>query len=171
LLFLGVNSLKIKDLLYPRVEEGVKEKIKAKRQTAEGYYHRSAKVLPELEIGQEVRVSGQRNKIWEAGTCVQKLSYRSYLVEVNGSTLRRNREALRPNKDTQMTGETTTGETKPPTPVPAQTERQTALKSTNHSDVTTPVKVSDAPQQNLGTPLKSTRTRIVKAPVRFKDYV
>ena len=159
------------NLLYPRVEEGVKEKLKAKKQTAKGYYDRSAKVLPELEIGQEVRVSGQRNKIWEAGTCVQKLSDRSYLVEVNGNTLRRNREALRPKKDTQMTGETTTVETKPHTPVPAQTERQTALKSTNHSDVNTPVKVSDAPQQSVSAPLKSTRTRIVKAPVRFKDYV
>ena len=159
------------NLLYPRVEEGVKEKLKAKRQTAKGYYDRSAKVLPELEIGQEVRVAGQRNKVWEAGTCVQKLSDRSYLVEVNGNTLRRNRQALRPKKDTQMTGETTIAETKPPSSVPAETEGQTALRSTNHSDVTTPVKVSDTPQQNLSVPLKSTRTRIVKAPVRFKDYV
>ena len=103
-------------------------------------------------------------------TCVQKLSDRSYLVEVNGNTLRRNREALRPKKDTQMTGETTTAEAKPPTTVPAQAERQTTLKSTNHSDVATPVKVSDTPQQNPSAPLKSTRTRIVKAPVRFKDY-
>ena len=69
------------NLLYPRVEEGsgVKEKLKAKRQTAKGYCDRSAKVLPELEIGQEVRIAGQRNKIWEPGTCVQKLSDRSYL--------------------------------------------------------------------------------------------
>jgi len=72
------------------------------------------------------------------------LSDRSYLVEVHG-----NREALLPKKDTQMTSETTIAETKPPTPVPAQTKRQTALKSTNHSDVTTSVKVSDIPQQNL----------------------
>ena len=159
------------NLLYPRVEEGVKEKLKAKRQTAKGYYDRSAKVLPELEIGQEVRVAGQRNKVWEAGTCVQKLSDRSYLVEVNGNTLRRNRQALRPKKDTQMNGETIIAETKPPSSVPAETEGQTALRSTNHSDVTTPVKVSDTPQQNHSVPLKSTRTRIVKTPVRFKDYV
>ena len=159
------------NLLYPRVEEGVKEKLKAKRQTAKGYYDRSTKVLPKLEIGQEVRVAGQRNKVWEAGTCVQKLSDRSYLVEVNGNTLRRNRQALRPKKDTQMTYETTIAEIKPPSSVPAETEGQTALRSTNHSDVTTPVKVSDTPQQNLSVPLKSTRTTIVRAPVRFKDYV
>ena len=159
------------NLLYSRVEEGVKEKLKAKRQSAKGYYNRSARVLPELEIGQEVRVAGQRNKTWEAGTCVQKLLDRSYLVEVNGNSLRQDREALRPKKDTQMTGETTTAETRPPIPVPAQPERQTAWKSTNQSDVTTPVKVNDTPQQNLTAPLKSTCTRIVKAPVKFKDYV
>ena len=68
------------NLLYPRVEEGVKEKLKAKRQTAKGYCDRSAKVLPELEIGQEVRIAREQNKNWEPGTCVQKLSDRSYLV-------------------------------------------------------------------------------------------
>ena len=47
---------------------------------------------------------------------------------------------MRPKKDTQMTGENTIAETKPPTPVPAQTEGQTALKSANHNDVTIPVK-------------------------------
>ena len=143
--------------------------MKAKRQTAKGYYDRSAKVLPELEIGQEVRIAGQGNKICEAGTYVQKLSDRSYLVEVNGNTLHRNRETLRPTKDTQMTDKTTVAETKPPTPVPAQTEGQTALKSSNHSDVTTSVKVSNTQQQNRSAPLKSTRTRIVKAPVRFQS--
>ena len=79
---------------------------------------------------------------------------------------------MRPKKDTQMTGETTgVAETKPPTPVPAQTKGQTAFKSTSHSVVTTPVKVNNALQQNLSAPLKTTRTRIVKAPVRFQDYV
>ena len=78
---------------------------------------------------------------------------------------------MRPKKDTQMTGETTIAETKPPSSVPAEREGQTALRSTNHSDVTTPVKVSDTPQQNLSVPLKSTCTTIVRAPVRFKDYV
>ncbi len=52
------------NLLYPRVEEGVKEKLKAKGQKAKSYYDRGSKSLPELEIGQEVRVAGQRNKIW-----------------------------------------------------------------------------------------------------------
>ena len=57
------------NLLYPKVEEGVTEKLKIKRQKAKSYYDRGAKLLPKLEVGQEVRVAGQRSKTWEAGTC------------------------------------------------------------------------------------------------------
>lgn len=86
------------NLLYPKVEEGVTKMLKLKRQKAKSYHDRSSIVLPELEIGQEVRVAGQRNKTWEAGTCVEKLSDRSYMVEVNGAIIRRNREALKPRE-------------------------------------------------------------------------
>jgi len=132
------------NLLYPRVEEGVKEKLKAKRQKAKSYYDRGSKSLPELEIAQEVRVAGQQNKIWEAGTCVEKLSDSSYLVEVNGGTVHRNREALRPKYDMPKTDETAVTKARPLTPAPAQTGAQAALTSTNHSEVTTSVEVSDA---------------------------
>jgi len=158
------------NLLYPRVEEGVKEKLKAKRQKAKSYYDRGSKSLPELEIAQEVRVAGQQNKIWEAGTCVEKLSDSSYLVEVNGGTVRRNREALRPKYDMPKTDETAVTKARPLTPAPAQTGAQAALTSTNHSEVTTSLEVSDAQQKNLGTPPRTTRTRTVRTPVRFKDY-
>ena len=123
-----------------------------------------------VEIGQEVRVAGQRNKIWEPGTCVQKLSDRSYLVVQSQWKHTTPKQRGIEAQDTQMTGETTVAETKPSTPVPAQ-KGQTALKSTSHSVVTTSVKVSNTPQQNLSAPLKTTHTRIVKAPVRFQDYV
>ena len=87
-------------------------------------------------------------------------------------TLRRNREALRPVKDTQlMTGETTVAKTKPPTSVLAQTEGQLALKSTSQSVVTVLVKVNNTQQQNLSALLKSTCTRLVKVPLKFQDYV
>ena len=42
-------------LLYPKVVDRVQEKIKLKRQRAKAYYDRTAKVLRELEVGQEVR--------------------------------------------------------------------------------------------------------------------
>jgi len=44
------------------VEEGVTEKLNVKRQKAKSYYDRGAKLLPELEVGQEVRVAGNAAK-------------------------------------------------------------------------------------------------------------
>ena len=44
-------------LLYPKVLENVTEKLKIKRQKAKWYHDRSTRTLPELEIGQEVRVA------------------------------------------------------------------------------------------------------------------
>ena len=99
------------NLLYPKVEEGVTKMLKLKRQKAKSYHDRSSIVFSELEIGQEVRVAGQRKKTWEAGTCVEKLSDRSYMVEVNGAIIRRNREALKPKRDI---GPHNQGETKTP---------------------------------------------------------
>lgn len=84
-------------LLYPEVAEGVAAKIELKRQKAKGYYDKQVKTLPDLEIGQEVRISPiQRGKPWQSGTCTEKLSDRSYVVESDGELLRRNREALKP---------------------------------------------------------------------------
>ena len=68
------------NLLHPDVPEGVTDKIHLKRQTAKSYHDRNAKVLPALDIGQEVRIAPvYRGKSWEVGTCLQKLSDRSYL--------------------------------------------------------------------------------------------
>ncbi|KAK3710878.1 hypothetical protein QZH41_014864 [Actinostola sp. cb2023] len=44
-------------LLHPKVVEGVKEKIKLKKQKAKYYHDRTAKTLPELEVGQDIRVA------------------------------------------------------------------------------------------------------------------
>lgn len=81
------------NLLYPKVEEGVTKKLKVKRQKAKSYHDRSSIIPPELEIGQEARAARQRNKTWEAGIFVEKLSDRSYIVEVSGTMIHQNREA------------------------------------------------------------------------------
>ena len=145
------------NLLYPRVEEVVQEKLKTKRQKAKSYYDRGAKVLPDLEVGQEVRVAGQRKKTWEPATCIQKLSDRSYMVEVNRERVRRNREALKSKYDT---GSLTQNQLKP-----VKTGGQAAMNNTHHENVSHPQ------QRNPSVPLKTTRTRAVRAPARFKDYV
>ena len=58
-------------LLKPQVVEGVAEKIKLRRQKAKQSYDRGSKELPELKVGQPVRVKpspSQGNKKWQLGT-------------------------------------------------------------------------------------------------------
>lgn len=154
------------NLLYPKVEEGVTKMLKLKRQKAKSYHDRSSIVLPELEIGQEVRVAGQRNKTWEAGTCVEKLSDRSYMVEVNGAIIRRNREALKPKRDI---GPHNQGETKTPpgTDKPKQKEPVSELNVQNSNKATAQMLKSGTQQSTPAVPLRATRTRTVKAPIRY----
>lgn len=154
------------NLLYPKVEEGVTKMLKLKRQKAKSYHDRSSIVLPELEIGHEVRVAGQRNKTWEAGTCVEKLSDRSYMVEVNGAIIRRNRETLKPKRDI---GPHNQGETKTPpgTDKPKQKEPVSELNVQNSNKATAQMLKSGTQQSTPAVPLRATRTRTVKAPIRY----
>ena len=70
------------------------------QQATESKEHDSeANVLPELDIGQDVRVAGQRDKNWQPGTEVNKLSDRSFTVQFNGEVIRRNRVDLRAKHD------------------------------------------------------------------------
>lgn len=81
-------------LLHPKVVEGVNEQIKQK---AKCYHDRTAKILPEIEVGQEVRVSPTEwNKPKKSATCVQKLSDCSYWVQTSKETVRRKRQSLKP---------------------------------------------------------------------------
>ena len=83
------------NLLYPEVVEGVQESLQLRRQKAKSYFDRNAKTLPELDIGQDVRVAGQRKKTWQPGKCLEKQSDRSYLVQTESETVGRNREDIR----------------------------------------------------------------------------
>jgi hypothetical protein len=42
-------------LLYPEVSEGIKERLQRKRQKAKSNFDRNGKLLPDLDVGQEVR--------------------------------------------------------------------------------------------------------------------
>ena len=86
-------------LLRPQVVEGVEKKIELKRQNAKSYYDRSAHPLPQLEVGQEVRVAPlKKGHSWQAGTLVEQLSDRSYLVKTGSDNIRRNRHFLKPKE-------------------------------------------------------------------------
>ena len=89
-------------LLEPEIRSDVERKLTKKRRKAKKYFDRGAKDLPELEIGQPIRLTPSpmdTSRKWRRGVCIKKVAPRSYLVDVNGSTHRRNRKFLRIAKD------------------------------------------------------------------------
>ena len=130
-------------LLYPKVVDRVQEKIKLKKQRAKAYYDRTAKVLPELEVGQEVKVAPlHKSQTWKTTTCLQQLSDRSYLVQRGKETVRRNREALKPvPQQTNLAEETT-----------PETEDQTVTYAPNSAET------ADSPKEDATSPNKPMRT-------------
>lgn len=70
-------------------------------QAAKLTYERSARDLPELNVSQPVRMKplpGDRTGRWRRGECLQHVGQRSYFVNVEGTTYRRNRVDLQPAK-------------------------------------------------------------------------
>lgn len=85
-------------LLEPRVIMDVVDKLRHRKQVSKLIYDRTAKDLPELSVGEAVRMKplpGDRTGIWRRGVCLRKVAPRSYLVEVEGALYRRNRVDLR----------------------------------------------------------------------------
>ena len=106
-------------------------------------------ILPDLEIGQEVRVApNQRGKPWEAGNCMEKLSDRSYLVEMNGELLRRNRQSIKPVK------------------VPSK-EPANDLQAQPKVDSARKPQVPPAPEPVVSQPVLRRSQRVIKKPDRF----
>jgi len=106
-----------------------------------------------------VRVASlQKNETWKRGTCLEKLSDRSYLVkpEGNGQAVRRNRELLKP-------AEKPTVPIPEPEPVPEE-ESQPVSNRTQSA-------VPEGKQTVEKTPsaVQKTRTREVKLPQDSKN--
>ncbi|XP_044287426.1 uncharacterized protein K02A2.6-like [Varanus komodoensis] len=84
-------------LLETCVVTGVLEKLRRRKQISKLTYVMSAKDLPELSIGEPIRMKplpGDRTGRWRLGTCVQRVAPRSYVVDVDGSLYCRNRVDL-----------------------------------------------------------------------------
>ena len=83
-------------MLKPEVADGVYDNIKRKRQQAKAAFDKHATPLPELQIGEPVRLQPTNPKApWEKGSCVAKVGLRSFLIETeSGSLLRRNRKFI-----------------------------------------------------------------------------
>ena len=84
-------------LLQPAVAKHVEEEIRFKRQRTKLGYDKAARSLPELRIGQGVRIQPvEYGGEWKKATVVRKVGERSYLTRTeSGSVYRRNRKFLR----------------------------------------------------------------------------
>lgn len=184
------------ELLQPKVVEGVPEDIKTRKQKAKHYYDKTAKDLPELDIGETVRIQpDQPKQPWRKVKCLQKVGPRSYLVEAeNGQKYRRNRKFLRttgeeltetpqslettPEKATFVEPpekDTTTESSVKTTPVKKSPLKATAsvkAKTTSADSRKTPHKSTEPRTITAPTDsTKSTRTRAnIKQPARFNDF-
>lgn len=81
----------------PKIEEGVKEKIKKNHQEAKYYYDKKAKVLPPLEVGMPVYVKLRpTDKEWKPATVVDPVSDRSTVVAIGDHQFRRDNTLIKP---------------------------------------------------------------------------
>ena len=75
-------------LMKPGVIDGVYENIKRERQQAKAAYDKHAKPLPELHVGEPVRLQPINPKaLWEKGSCVAEIGPCSYLIETESGNL------------------------------------------------------------------------------------
>ena len=88
-------------LLQPEIQNNVKEKLEVKRQHSKYYHDRTAKSLPQLQIGQPIYVKpyNKDSEPWKPGLITNKLSDRSYIINTQGQTMRRNRIHLKPRSN------------------------------------------------------------------------
>ena len=86
-------------LLQPRINTGVKEKIKIKNQKTKTYYNRNVTNRKEFQVGQNVWLQKQ-NGLWEERLILKKMDQpRSFEIKLkSGSVLRRNSKFLRIKK-------------------------------------------------------------------------
>jgi transposase InsO family protein len=156
------------DLLRPTVPGDVVEKIKTKRRKAKMYHDRHARPLPELQHGQPVYVKSRNNpEQWIPGQCVQQLSPRSYMVDMNGKNYRRNRIDLRQapmNKCVQVERL----DEPPVTP-----DNQESVERTPSTPVSVPGPSETVQVPSSTTPVRpaKTRTRCIRPPKRYEDFV
>ena len=174
-------------LLAPQVIEGVPEKIKLKRKKAKLYHDRKTKELPELKVGERVRVQPIHPKEmgrWKLGTCTGKVAPRSYTVDIQGRLYRRNRKFLRTTKEDETLAEQMSQTIAEPPDIESEGAPSTA-HSTQPQDTAIPQEdTKSSPPETLKTPQSieanepeksappiQTRTRTIKAPARYEDFV
>ncbi|CAH3172413.1 unnamed protein product, partial [Porites evermanni] len=83
-------------LLRPTVNHSSVDSLQLKRQKAKFYHDKHVRLVAPL----------RKNQTCEQGICTEKLSDRSYIVQSGGTSLRRNRQFLKPARETSVQGNT-----------------------------------------------------------------
>jgi len=160
-------------LLRPAVvnNDAVVEDIRLRCSNAKYYHDKQAKPLPELQIGQTVKLQpGQRGGTWKKVT-IDKLGTQSYQIQTdNGAMYRQNRKFIRavPDPTEEQEGSSTDQTGTVPSPVLEVPQEGESL------ELSPPEKAPDEEGQEVTVnfPVKHTASgRIVKEPTRYKDYV
>lgn len=187
--------------LMPRIVPNVPEAIQDNKRKVKYQYDKSTRRLPSLEVGDPVfvQLNPDVSKTWVPAEIKNKLSERSYLVERNGTTYRRDvvhvkprnvggssfpiaesnpHEEPTPNVSLQLSSSLPSAET------PGDAWRNTALLETQSVDQSSKqapaIAVHSPNRKHLGTPVTKMTPqpermnkpkREVKMPTKFKDYV
>ena len=161
-------------LLQPQITKNVVDNIITRRRKAKFYYDKKSKDLPELNIGETVRIQPDQNHPeWRKARCILKAGPRSYVVETEkGMKYRRNRKFLRTGNETYEK-KATESLIHPldiePMLQPVITDKQPSTDVTTPSN---PETVIPNTQIQVTKESKSTRTRSnIKLPERYRDFV
>jgi len=152
-------------LLQPSTVHGVPEEIKIRKQKAKLQYDKGTKPLPELEIGQPVRIQPNKyNSQWTLGQCIDKVGPRSYLVQnEDGQMFRRNRKFLRTTQEQDQSLKQQTFSQ----PVTEENSKNNTTKTTAAEKcITTTSESSPAHRQAAQVPEKTSRPAATKTPVK-----
>ena len=159
----------------PQAERLLKPTVQSALQTMEGKtknlrmrqhcYNRHARELTPIRNGTPVFVQSLKKYDpvkWSQGTIADKCSDRSYIIEIEGRLLRRNRRYLRNDHTTEATPIANDAVPTPSSPTDRE-RREVPLPrraSESEAEPTSPLKV--------GTPVTTRSGRVVKKALRFR---
>ena len=160
-------------LLKPSVtdEDTTHTKLCLRQQQQACYYNRGARDLDPLEKGDAVRVQPWQvgKKEWQKGVVKNRLSERSYKVELSQGVLYRNRIHLRKtNEPAATTNDTPPEQCNEPQPQEPVTETN---ELPSQSAVEVPTDVHVPPSATPMKPPEPRSQRIRRAPKHLEDYV
>ena len=150
-------------LLAPSVlkESEVTKALTRKRSKAKFYYDRNAHSLRDLRINEFVRVQPLNSKqLWKLGKVVLQYAPRSYVVEVDGKLITRNRKFLRTTSESPIV--------MPEFDISTNSDND---YSPNQDRNVNTFNQRVLPQYSEFGTTKHTRTRTIRPPSRYQDYV